>query len=129
MSIVGCHHIGLTVTNLAQTEDFFTRLLGWQVVRRDDDYPAVFVSNGQFMITLWQAQGAQREANFKENVGLHHLALQVESEQALTDIHQKLAAENIKIEFAPENLREGPTKHMMCYEPSGNRIEFIHPAK
>lgn len=33
---------------------------------------------------------------------------------------------NIKIEFAPENLGAGPTKHMMLYEPSGNRVEFIH---
>jgi hypothetical protein len=44
----------------------------------------------------------------------------------LDRIYQKLvAAENVDIEFAPEPLRDGPTIHMMCFEPGGIRIEFI----
>jgi hypothetical protein len=28
------------------------------------------------------------------------------------------------VEFAPENLGEGPKRHTMVYEPGGIRLEF-----
>jgi len=52
---LGCHHIGLTVADLSASEQFFCRYLGWEVVRRNADYPAVFVSDGCMLLTLWQA--------------------------------------------------------------------------
>lgn len=36
----GAHHIGLTVAKLAESAAFFTPVLGWKEVRRNDDYPA-----------------------------------------------------------------------------------------
>ena len=49
----GSHHIGLTVSNLEESAGFFTTLLGWKEVRRDEEYPAIFVSDGSIMLTLW----------------------------------------------------------------------------
>ncbi len=63
--------------------------------------------------------------SFKVNIGLHHLALSVESFEQLDAIHEKIKVSGINIEFSPELLRAGPSRHMMCYEPSGIRIEFI----
>ena len=120
------HHIGLTVSQLQKSEDFFTQLLDWKLVKRNEAYPASFVSNGVWMISLWQANPDHVTFNRKENIGLHHLALTVDSEEALLALHQKLAATpDINIEFAPESRSAGPGKHFMCYEPSGIRMEFI----
>jgi len=127
----GVHHVGLTVTDLDASCDFFTGLLGWEKVGGNPDYPAVFVSDGSFMLTLWQAKEplAAKPFDKNNNVGLHHLAISVADLETLNKIHQKLvAAENVVIEFAPELLRNGPAIHMMCYEPGGIRIEFIVPA-
>lgn len=127
----GVHHVGLTVTDLDASCDFFTGLLGWEKVGGDPDYPAVFVSDGSIMLTLWQAKEplAAKPFDKNNNVGLHHLAISVADLETLNKIHQKLvAAENVVIEFAPELLRNGPAIHMMCYEPGGIRIEFIVPA-
>ncbi len=78
------------------------------------------------MLTLWQAQiEPPIEFNRKQNVGLHHLALSVDSLEHLEKLHNSLKQQGIEIEFAPQLLRAGPAKHMMCYEPSGIRIEFI----
>ena len=122
----GVHHVGLTVSELDASCEFFTGLLGWQRVGGNPDYPAVFVSDGVVMLTLWQTKESSFVPfNKNKNIGLHHLALKVGTLEALNDIHQKLIAAGVKIEFAPELLREGPTQHMICYEPSGNRIEFI----
>jgi lactoylglutathione lyase len=127
----GVHHVGLTVTDLDASCDFFTGLLGWEQVGGNPDYPAVFVSDGSIMLTLWQAKEplAAKPFDKNNNVGLHHLAISVADLETLNKIHQKLvAAENVVIEFAPELLRNGPAIHMMCYEPGGIRIEFIVPA-
>ena len=98
----------------------------------DPDYPAVFVSDGAVMVTLWQAEepSAARPFDKNKNVGLHHLAIRVADLETLEKIHQKLAAAgNVAIEFAPEALRDGPATHMMCYEPGGIRIEFTWPGE
>ncbi len=78
------------------------------------------------MVTLWEAKSNSPVFfNRKENIGLHHLALSVGSFEDLDTIHNKVSAAGLKVEFPPELLRDGPVKHMMCYEPSGIRIEFI----
>jgi len=124
----GAHHIGLTVSMLEESASFFTNLLGWKEVRRNDEYPAIFVSDGVTMITLWATkEDPSNQFNKDINVGLHHVAFQVENEDALNDVYKILIENKIKIEFAPELLRQGPAKHMICYDPSGIRVEFIWP--
>jgi len=124
----GSHHIGLTVSKLEESAAFFTSLLGWSEVRRNEEYPAIFVSDGKIMVTLWATkENPPIEFNRKSNVGLHHVAFLVETENDLSNLHKKLADNGIRIEFPPELLRQGPAKHMMCYEPSGIRVEFIWP--
>ena len=127
----GVHHVGLTVSDLAASTAFFTDLLGWERVGGNPDYPANFVSDGTVMVTLWQVQSSAATVPFDKNhnIGLHHLAIRVSDLETLETLHQKLtAADNVSIEFPPEPLRNGPTMHMMCLEPSGIRIEFIVPA-
>jgi catechol 2,3-dioxygenase-like lactoylglutathione lyase family enzyme len=122
----GTHHIGLTVSKLEESAAFFTSLLGWKEVRRNEEYPAIYVSDGKIMVTLWATKEQPSvQFNRKKNVGLHHVAFRVESESNLNSIHDRLLSNGVKIEFSPEQLGQGPAKHMICYEPSGIRVEFI----
>jgi lactoylglutathione lyase len=128
-SVGGIDHVGLAVTDLGASERFFTETLGFTLTRRDDDYPAVFMTNGSVIVTLWRVQDPATAVPFdrRNNVGLHHLAFAVESFAALDALHGRLEqVPNVRIEFAPEPLSGGPAKHMMIREPSGNRLEFIH---
>ena len=125
----GFNHVGLTVSSLEQSTDFFTKTLGWTLKGRDDEYPASFLSDGEMFLTLWQVKNPDKAVTFnrKNNVGLHHLALSVASFEDLETIYQKVKmVKGVVIEFAPELAYGGPTKHMMIREPSGNRIEFAH---
>lgn len=127
----GAHHIGLTVPSLPATQAFFTEILGYQQVGEVPDYPAVFVTDGSTMITLWQVKDPQNAVPFDRhaNVGLHHLALAVKDAGALTELHTRLLdVEGVTIEFAPESLGGSPMRHMMCSIPGGIRIEFITAA-
>ena len=127
----GAHHIGLTVPNLADTRAFFIDTLGYEQLGEVPDYPAVFLSDGTTMITLWQAADPATAVSFdrKNVIGLHHFALKVENADVLKTVHDRLTKTNgVEIEFPPESLGGGATQHMMCFIPGGIRMEFIAPA-
>jgi catechol 2,3-dioxygenase-like lactoylglutathione lyase family enzyme len=123
----GAHHIGLTVPVLADAKEFFTAALGFTVVGEKPDYPAAFISDGQIMLTLWEAKTEDPVAfNRHSNIGLHHFALSVRSIPELHDLHQRLQSRtDVAIEFAPEALGGLPAQHMMCAIPGGIRMELI----
>jgi hypothetical protein len=95
------------------------------------DYPAVFLTDGAVLITLWQAEDPATAIPFdrRRGIGLHHLALRVADGAALAALHGELAARSdVEIEFGPEPLGAGPTRHMMCAIPGRIRLELIAPA-
>ena len=125
----GVHHIGLTVPDLEQTRKFFLETLGYDQVGDVPDYPAVFLSDGTIMITLWQATDPASAVAFdrKNVIGLHHLALTVDAD-AIDGLCDKLNdTAGVKIEFEPEPLGDLPVRHMMCSIPGGIRVEFLAP--
>ena len=127
----GTHHIGLTVPDVAKTRSFFTDTLGFNQVGEVPDYPAVFLTDGTTMITLWGAADPATAVSFdrKNVIGLHHFALTVEDSNALQSLHGVLQnTDDVEIEFAPESLDDGATQHMICNIPGGIRVEFIAPA-
>lgn len=126
----GINHLGLSVKNLDQTVAFFVDCLGWEESGRDESYPRSAVSDGCIRLTLWEVDHGLsiEEFHFRKNVGLHHFALEVSSEDELNEIAEKVKLHpGVEIEFMPELVGSGPRKHMMFYEPGGIRIEFIWP--
>jgi catechol 2,3-dioxygenase-like lactoylglutathione lyase family enzyme len=123
----GIDHVGLTVRDLKVTRDFFVDCLGWKEVGGKPEYPAVFVSDGHLLLTLWQLKDEANRVDFdrKKNVGLHHLALRAANEEAFAAIFERVSGwPGVKVEFAPEALGSGPKRHTMVYEPGGIRLEF-----
>ncbi|WP_118182751.1 VOC family protein [Paraburkholderia phosphatilytica] len=123
----GIDHLGLTVRNIEVTSAFFIECLGWKKVGEKPDYPAVFVSDGRIMLTLWQLKNAEPGSEFdrRSHIGLHHVALRAKDERAFDEILQRVSNwPGVKVEFPPELLGQGPKRHMMIYEPGGIRVEF-----
>jgi catechol 2,3-dioxygenase-like lactoylglutathione lyase family enzyme len=124
----GAHHIGLTVPDLGEARDFFIDALGFRQVGEVPDYPAAFVSDGSIMMTLWQAEDPASATPFdrRRNIGLHHLALGVESVEDLQALAAELAARgDTDIEFEPEPLGSTALRHMMCRIPGNIRLELV----
>ena len=122
----GVDHVGLSVRDLDVTADFFVKTLGFEIVGGRPEYPAVFVSDGRVMITLWQTHGAATEFDRHANIGLHHIAFRLGSIAELEETHEVLSATaGVAIECAPIPLASGKGAHMMCVEPGGIRVEFI----
>ncbi|MCP4981221.1 MAG: VOC family protein [Gammaproteobacteria bacterium] len=126
----GINHLGLSVNNLQQSVSFFVDCLGWDESGRDESYPRSAVSDGVVRLTLWQVNHNKpvNSFHFRQNVGLHHFALEIASEQELNDIADRVKQfPGVEIEFMPALVGEGPRKHMIFNEPGGIRIEFIWP--
>ncbi|MEO1139667.1 MAG: VOC family protein [Pseudomonadota bacterium] len=126
----GINHLGLAVRDLDASIAFFTQTLGWTETGRDDSYPRSAVSDGICRLTLWQVtqDPAPRAFDRHQNIGLHHLALEVATRAELDDLHDCIAADpRARIEFGPEPMGSGPRYHMMFSEPGGIRLELVWP--
>ena len=124
----GADHIGLTVPDLNAARDFFVDALGFEQVGEVPDYPAIFISDGALLITLWRAKDPQNAVPFDRatNIGLHHLALKVGSTSNLVELGEQFAArDDVSIEFKPEPLGSSELHHMMCRIPGNIRLELI----
>ena len=126
----GLNHLGLSVRDLDESVDFFVNCLGWQESGRDPSYPRSAVSDGCIRLTLWQIDHSleTNPFHFRRNVGLHHVALELSSEEALNRAASRVSGwPGVKVEFMPEPVGDGPRKHMIFCEPGGIRMEFIWP--
>ena len=118
------HHLGLTVESLSEARDFFIQFLGWKIIKENPDYPSFFVKGGETILTIWKAQvDSPIQFNRKFNLGLHHLALLVETKEELIDLHEKFESSKYIVEFGPRP--NGENLHFMLEGPSKIRIEFI----
>ena len=93
----GVDHVGLSVRDLESTRRFFYDCLGWRVgwrvVGERPEYPAVFVSDGRLIVTLWRVEAPDQAVAFdrRTNVGLHHLALAVADRAGLDALYERVA--------------------------------------
>ena len=127
----GIHHIGLTVPDLDQARGFFCGVLGFEEVGGAPEYPAIFVSDGTILLTLWRAADPQTARAFdrRANIGLHHLSLAVADDAALDAIWKKVSTHpGVVIDAAPGPMRPGSaTRHFLVFIPGGIRMEFATP--
>ncbi|MEO9274684.1 VOC family protein [Marinomonas sp. 5E14-1] len=124
----GIHHLGLTVSDVKAASTFFIEALGFNKVDERPAYPAIFVSDGTIMLTLWQAEDPATATPFdrKANLGLHHFALRVAETTELAKLHEQFVArDDVTIEFEPEPLGNTGIQHMMCRIPGNIRLELI----
>lgn len=128
---LGAHHVGLAVRDVAEARDFFVEALGFTVAAERPDYPAIFVSDGTTLLTLWQVADPASATPFdrRANIGLHHIALGVADLDTLRTVFARVQGHpGVTIEFDPEPIREGAaTHHFICAMPGGIRIEFATP--
>ena len=66
----GLNHLGLSVHDLDQTTAFFTTVLGWQEIARDDSYPRNSITDGRLRLTLWQVNRDMQVTGFDRRTNI-----------------------------------------------------------
>ncbi|MBV2152782.1 VOC family protein [Kitasatospora sp. SUK 42] len=119
-------HVGLNVTDLARSIDFYRAVLGLEVAQEGTDAErryALLGRDGRLVVTLWQqSTGAFPTAA----PGLHHLSFEVES------LDEVRAAERLLRELGTGFAHDGVVPHsegsasggIFFTDPDGIRLEI-----
>ncbi|MGR6915923.1 VOC family protein [[Actinomadura] parvosata] len=122
-------HIGLNVTDLDASKEFYLRIFGFEVAResREDGRRYVLLAqDGALVLTLWQ----QSEGRFPTALpGLHHLSFQV------ADLDAVRRAEQVIRELGAPLYHDGVVPHgegassggVFFEDPDGIRLEIFAP--
>ncbi|MFD3733388.1 VOC family protein [Streptomyces sp. NPDC058632] len=122
-------HIGLNVTDLDRSLDFYRKVFGFEIQAEGGDLDRAFAflgREGRLMVTLWQ----QGESGYAPgSAGLHHLSFQVET------IEEVRAAEEVLRDMAAEFKYDGVVPHgegaasggIFFTDPDGIRLEIYAP--
>ncbi|MBF6470658.1 VOC family protein [Nocardia gipuzkoensis] len=123
-------HIGLNVSDLDRSVEFYRRALGFEQLAASTDAQrrwAFLGADGKLVVTLWE----QSDGAFStETPGLHHLSFQVDS------IDQVRAVERVLRELSVAFAHDGVVAHgegvasggIFFTDPDGIRLEVYAPS-
>lgn len=124
-------HIGINVSDLGRSVDFYAEVFGLDVVGREDGDTdgrryAFLGHDGDLVLTLWEQATAPFDA---AAAGLHHLSFQAE------DVDQVQAAEQRLRSMGATFVHEGVVPHgegvssggIFFLDPDGTRLEVFAP--
>ncbi len=120
-------HIGLNVTDLARSVDFYTDIFGLAVAGRSEEPGRryAFLAQGQdLLLTLWE----QSDGSFAaDRPGLHHLSFRVESIDDVTAVQARAESSGARVlhgGIVPHG--EGQSSGGLFFEdPDGIRLEVF----
>ena len=129
MTTVQTGHIGLNVSDLQRSQQFYQQVFGFEVLGESREVGRQFVflgQDGRSVLTLWQ----QSEGRFATHqVGLHHLAFQVSTIDAVRGFEERLHA--LGTPFLYDGIvphAEGADSGGVYFEdPDGIRLEIYSP--
>ena len=113
-------HAVLKMKDLDQAERFYGDLLGFELVRKNAQ--SVFFRLGSDHHTLAVMRvGPDAAPPTQNQVGLYHLAFQVESFDALKTLYRQLKEAGVRI---AGTVTHGVSHSVYCFDPEGNELEF-----
>ncbi|MBF6165817.1 VOC family protein [Streptomyces gardneri] len=123
-------HIGLNVSDLDRSVDFYRRALGFEQLAAstgDRRRWAFLGADGKLVVTLWEQSGGTFSTG---TPGLHHLSFQVDS------IDQVRAVERVLRELSVTFAYDGVVAHgegvasggIFFTDPDGIRLEVYAPS-
>jgi catechol-2,3-dioxygenase len=122
-------HAGLNVSELNRSQVFYQELFGFEVMgeSRVEGRKFLFLGDGEnVLLTLWEQSTGRFE---KRRPGLHHLAFQVGSPDALQEAQRRL--EKLHVRFQYDGIvpqAEGTVSAGLFFEdPDGTRLEINCP--
>ncbi|CAH2598869.1 Lactoylglutathione lyase [Rhodovastum atsumiense] len=124
-------HAMLRVSDLERSLDFYTRLLGMQVIEQRDhkrnQFTQVYLGYGpgEADIGLELVFNWTREEPYQQGDAFGHLAIAVSGITALCD---RLAAEGVQMPRPPRRQRHGERIVAFIVDPDGYQIELVQQA-
>jgi len=122
----GIGHVLLRVSDVERSRAFYSTILGLKVVEEDPEHGGVFMAlaGHGHTVDLFPVQNpetAQRQA--PGGVGVHHVAFQVASDEALKDAYFTLQEHGVTVVRAVDHVSQ---KSIYFHDPDGNYLEIYY---
>ena len=117
-------HIVLNCMDVDASIEFYTKVLGMEIVSHNPERNMAFLSFGKehHDIALFPFREPAERLE-KNHLGLNHIALEIEGgEQELRDYYQQLKANNVEIDGTMDHVM---SQSIYFFDPDGNRIEVF----
>jgi len=128
MKLLGLSHVLLCATDLQASRDFYVDVLGFEVLEEDPDHGGVFLAipGGSHVIDLVPVQAPRPprpmiDPDWKPAPGLGHLALHVESAEALRDAYFELKDRSVTVLMAADHKSQ---QSVYFLDPDHNVLEL-----
>ena len=118
----GIHHITIRVNRIAEAEDFYGRVLGFELVRKMGQSMAVFRVGEKDTLVLVEAE--TRYDRNSRDFRVDHFGFYLDSPEQVDEMTEHLKENEATILSGPSNRRNG--RFVFVSDPDGNMIEFFH---
>jgi len=118
-------HVGLNVTDLSCSRDFYVSALGLEVMTESETEgrPYAFLTDGQrLVLSLWEQSEGRCEVALP---GLHHLAFEVESveEVSRTEMNVRKLGAHMLFDGIVAHSKGAKSGGIFFLDPDGIRLE------
>jgi glyoxylase I family protein len=132
MPAKGIHHVDLAVSDVDRSLAFYLALLGPLGWAEDVRYPTYRGTDEVVYLrepasgSMLGLRGADGGAHHYYEVGIEHLAFEVDSHDEVDEAHERCVANGAQIHFPPEEDRDVPGYWaLFVFDPDGMRIEVF----
>ncbi len=116
--IESVNHIGITVSNLNNSINFYKELFDFEIADKSTE-GQVFLKMGDIVLCLYEVGGYKNQEGIKNRICFYV------DEEDFDDALDELEESEIEIVYGPENLRNG--RSVVFLDPDRNQIELSYP--
>ncbi|HOO72108.1 MAG TPA: VOC family protein [Spirochaetota bacterium] len=116
--IESINHIGITVSDLNASINFYKELFDFEVTDKSTEGQA-YLKMGDIILSLYEVEDYKNQDNAKNRVSFYV------DEEDFDDALDELEESGIEIIYGPENIRNG--RSVVFLDPDRNHIEISYP--
>lgn len=118
----GINHLTIRVNDIVRSEEFYGKVLGFELVRKMGQSMAVYKIGKEDTLVIVEAETSY-DPNSRD-FRVDHIGFYLDSKDQVDEMAKYLRNEEVTILSGPSNRKRG--RFVFASDPDGNMIEFFH---